>query len=509
VSRLPRVAVIGAGNWGKNHVRVFNRLGALQAVAEQSPELCKNLKAQYPKAAVVEDYTALLADPAIDAVVVATPAPTHARIAVEALEAGKDVLVEKPMALSVEEADLMAETASKHQRVLMVGHLLLYKPAVQKIIEIVQSGLLGELYLVDMRRIKLGKVRHEENVLWSFAPHDLAVLLHLVESSVSSVDAWGSAFLQPSIEDDYHVQIAFENGVQAHLHSSWLWPEDERKTVLVGSKGMLTYDEHENRIWWHKKTVDEELAAFDGGREELPFEEKDALEEEARHFLHCVSRRAVPLTSGEKSKGVIELLVRAENMNKRKREQNREYFVHESAYVDEPAKIGPGTQIWHFSHVMGGAEIGANCKIGQNVFIAANVKIGNNVKIQNNVSVYEGVILEDDVFCGPSMVFTNIKTPRSAYPRNTSSDYITTRVKKGASIGANATIVCGVTIGTHALVGAGAVVTKDVPGHALVVGNPAAIRGWVCKCGSTIKSSEEKEIHCSKCGTELVLSPDC
>ena len=132
---------------------------------------------------------------------------------------------------------------------------MLYKPAVQKIIETVHSGLLGELYLVDMRRIKLGKVRHEENVLWSFAPHDLAVLLHLVESSVSSVDAWGSAFLQPSIEDDYHVQIAFENGVQAHLHSSWLWPEDERKTVIVGSKGMLTYDEHENRIWWHKKRL--------------------------------------------------------------------------------------------------------------------------------------------------------------------------------------------------------------------------------------------------------------
>ena len=123
MSRWPRVAVIGAGNWGKNHVRVFNRLGALQAVAEQSPELRKDLKAQYPKAAVVDDYTAVLADPAIDAVVVATPAPSHARIAVEALEAGKDVLVEKPMALSVEEADLMVETASKHQRVLMVGHL--------------------------------------------------------------------------------------------------------------------------------------------------------------------------------------------------------------------------------------------------------------------------------------------------------------------------------------------------------------------------------------------------
>lgn len=177
----------------------------------------------------------------------------------------------------------------------------------------------------------------------------------------------------------------------------------------------------------------------------------------------------------------------------------KEYFVHESAYVDPGAKIGTGTKIWHFSHVMAGAEIGENCSLGQNVFVAKNVKIGNNVKIQNNVSVYEGVILEDYVFCGPSCVFTNVKTPRSAFPRNRSKDYIPTVVRRGATIGANATIVCGVTIGEWAFVAAGAVVTKDVPPYALVAGVPARIIGWACRCGLRLKFLNGEAV-CSGCG---------
>ena len=167
------------------------------------------------------------------------------------------------------------------------------------------------------------------------------------------------------------------------------------------------------------------------------------------------------------------------------------YFVHESAYVDEGAEIGAGTKIWHFSHIMGKAKIGKNCSFGQNVFVANNVIVGNNCKIQNNVSLYEGVILEDYVFCGPSMVFTNIKTPRCEHPRNTSDDYITTLVKRGSSIGANATIVCGVTLNENAFVAAGAVVTKDVPAYGMVAGIPAKFRGWMSEYGDILEFNPE------------------
>lgn len=174
-------------------------------------------------------------------------------------------------------------------------------------------------------------------------------------------------------------------------------------------------------------------------------------------------------------------------------------YVHETAVVDPGAEIGEGTRIWHFSHVMGGARIGPRCTLGQNVFVARGAVIGAGCKIQNNVSVYEGVVLEDEVFVGPSAVFTNVKTPRAGFPRNTSEDYVRTVVRRGASIGANATVVCGVTIGEWAMVGAGAVVTRDVPPYALVLGVPARISGWVCECGLPLTFDSSGQAVCS-CG---------
>ena len=172
-------------------------------------------------------------------------------------------------------------------------------------------------------------------------------------------------------------------------------------------------------------------------------------------------------------------------------------FVHESAFVDDGAQIGGGTKIWHFCHVMPGAVIGADCSLGQNVVVMGGTKIGRNVKIQNNVSIYEGVELEDDVFCGPSMVFTNVVNPRSHVSRK--SEYKRTLVKRGATIGANATVVCGVTLGEYCFIGAGAVVTRDVPAHALMTGVPAKRAGWMCECGVKLEESI-LEISCASCG---------
>jgi UDP-2-acetamido-3-amino-2,3-dideoxy-glucuronate N-acetyltransferase len=186
-----------------------------------------------------------------------------------------------------------------------------------------------------------------------------------------------------------------------------------------------------------------------------------------------------------------------------------DYFVHESSYVDEPCSIGAGTKIWHFSHVMGNCQIGERCNIGQNVVISPDVAIGNNVKLQNNVSVYTGCILEDDVFCGPSMVFTNVINPRSHVIRK--NEYKRTVVKRGASLGANSTIICGITIGRYAFIGAGAVVTRNVPDFALMTGNPARLRGWMCACGIKLPFSDGspgERARCMSCGTSYVKNGD-
>jgi len=174
-----------------------------------------------------------------------------------------------------------------------------------------------------------------------------------------------------------------------------------------------------------------------------------------------------------------------------------DYFVHESSFIDEGARIGKDTKIWHFSHVMSGAIIGEACNIGQNVLVSSGVTVGNNVKIQNNVSLYTGVIIEDDVFLGPSMVFTNVINPRSHVSRK--DEYQTTLVQKGASIGANATIICGTTLGRYSFVGAGAVVTKDIPDYALVYGSPARVQGWMCQCGEQLNFNGDRAV-CSRCG---------
>lgn len=208
----------------------------------------------------------------------------------------------------------------------------------------------------------------------------------------------------------------------------------------------------------------------------------------------------------------------AKDLHEKEAMDMEDYFVHESSYIDEPCEIGKGTKIWHFSHIMSGCKIGCNCNIGQNVVISPGVIIGNNVKIQNNVSVYTGVTCEDDVFLGPSAVFTNVINPRSHINRK--DEYRKTIIRKGASIGANATIVCGHSIGRYAFVGAGSVVTKDVPDFALVMGNPARIAGWVCICGvklhfineneaieqdnETCTADEVATAVCSKCGCSYV-----
>jgi UDP-2-acetamido-3-amino-2,3-dideoxy-glucuronate N-acetyltransferase len=236
---------------------------------------------------------------------------------------------------------------------------------------------------------------------------------------------------------------------------------------------------------------------------------EEPLRRECEHFLRCIASRETPRTDGKSALRVMQVLEACE-LSLRSGGQPTEvqarqpgYFADKTAVIDEGCVIGQGTKIWHFSHIMSGASIGKNCNLGQNVVVSPKVKIGNNVKIQNNVSVYTGVELEDDVFCGPSMVFTNVINPRSHIERK--HEYRRTLVRQGASIGANATIVCGATIGRHAFIAAGAVVTRDVPDYALVMGVPAEHAGWMCACGNRLPSDTPQPV-CLDCELQYDVS---
>jgi UDP-2-acetamido-3-amino-2,3-dideoxy-glucuronate N-acetyltransferase len=242
---------------------------------------------------------------------------------------------------------------------------------------------------------------------------------------------------------------------------------------------------------------------------------EEPLRAECSHFLECVRTRSRPRTDGEEGLRVLRVLQQCQMSleGRRPAEAPREakrpshYFAHASAFVDDGVEIGAGSSIWHVSHVMKGSRLGKNCKIGQNVVIGPNSLIGNGVKIQNNVSVYEGVTLEDDVFCGPSMVFTNVNNPRSEIVRK--NEYRPTLIKRGATLGANCTIVCGHTVGEYAFVAAGAVVARDVPAYALVAGVPARKIGWMCRCAAErLEFDGSGQSQCYACGRSYTLTGD-
>lgn len=307
------IAAIGAGAWGKNIVRTVHSLHCLKTVAEASPALQAQLAADYPGLEIVPDYQQLLARPDIHAVTIATPAFTHHAIAKACLLAGKDVFVEKPMTMAASEAEDLIRTAEATGRILMVGHLLLYKPAVQFLREYLASGALGRLFTLHQERMKLGKARSFENALWSLGVHDVAALLFIVGTAPTHISFSGHCGLQKDIEDDTYLHMTFADGVQAHLHNSWLWPEDRRGLRIIGENGMVNYDEKTETVTLVKKRVNAGLANVDEGTE-LLFQappEFQALTAEMNHFLECVKTRQEPLTSGRNGLDVVRVLEQA------------------------------------------------------------------------------------------------------------------------------------------------------------------------------------------------------
>jgi predicted dehydrogenase len=309
------VAVLGCGYWGKNLVRNFHALGALGAVADVSPQGRATAAQIAPGVAIHEQLDAALGDRSIAGVVIATPAETHAELVERALDAGKDVLCEKPLALRYEDAKRVHDLALRRGRILMVGHILEYHPAIRKLQELIRDGQLGRIRYIYSNRINLGKVRREENILWSFAPHDIAVILRLVGALPFQVIAAGGAYVQPNIADVTVTQLLFDNGVAAHVFVSWLNPFKEQKLVVVGSERMATFDDVRRELVLHEQHVDikdGEPVPVKGAFTSIAYAPDEPLRIECQAFLDAIASRAAPLTDGTSALRVLRVLQAAQ-----------------------------------------------------------------------------------------------------------------------------------------------------------------------------------------------------
>ncbi len=562
---VAKLIVLGVGKWGTNIAREAHALGILAAIVDTSIE---KLTIAFEKLGSPDNVTkhetlnsALEAYPSLP-VAVCTPPFTHFECANAVLAAGRDVWVEKPLCSKLDDAVALVKNARTNNRVVFVDHLLQYYPTYRQLRRLLKSGFVGKVTRVRAIRLNFGTVRTAENALWSLSPHDVSLILAVCGDQLpESVRAEGQCVVSSDIEDYVDVHLSFPTGVRAHLSSSWLHYEKERRLVVYGSDGCLVVNESDvpgkpklqGFKWSAKRHADGSCVAIEKKEEDMKdalskIEHVEVTETESpvcvalKEFMRCCSLRSTPITDGEEGVRILRVLSAAsealktgrkvdvskddsgieevtgdEEMNGLKtndsevtsgeevnepksksgngvvkpsadvvlrQDDEPKYFVHPTALVGTNAKIGDGSKIWHFSHIMSGAVLGNNCNIGHSVYIGGKVVLGAGVKVQNHVSVYDGVTIEDEVFLGPHCVFTNVKTPRSAINRR--GEYVSTRVRRSATIGANATIVCGVTLGAHCFVGAGSVVTRDVPPHALVYGNPARVQGWVSHNGTRL-----------------------
>lgn len=306
-----KAGVVGAGAWGKNHVRTLHEMGCLGVVVEMSETLRASVREEYPGVPVVSSLNEMLADESlsdVEAFVVATPAPTHAPVAEQLFGAGKHVLVEKPMTLNAGDAETIVRASQDAGRTLMVGHLLLFQPAIQFVKQYLEEGKLGQVFTLTQRRSKLGRARSVENVLWSFGVHDVAVLLYLVGEAPVESNSFGHSAVTEGIEDDVHLHMRFSNGVLANLHNSWLWPRVERELIVTGENGILVYDELNQQVILHRKGIDGSLQNVDEGEEVLFEGAAQPLQLELEHFLKCCESGETPIADGQNGLDVVRVL---------------------------------------------------------------------------------------------------------------------------------------------------------------------------------------------------------
>ncbi|MBN1871989.1 MAG: Gfo/Idh/MocA family oxidoreductase [Candidatus Omnitrophica bacterium] len=320
---MKNIAVIGCGYWGKNLVRNFHELGALHTICDGDGEVLKGHAAKYGYVACERSYRSVLKNGDIKAVAIATPAQTHFSLAREAIMAGKDIFVEKPLALKLDEARRIVELAERHKRVLMVDHLLHYHPAFIKLKELAKEGVLGSLQYIYSNRLSIGKIRKEENILWSFAPHDISVILSLVGKVPVKVDAFGEAYLQKKVYDTTLTTFTFSKRLKAHIYVSWLHPFKEQKLVVIGTKNMAVFhDQSEEKLvlFPHRvEWVGGIPIAAKAPHKSVEIESYEPLGKACEHFIECVEDRRRPITDGKEALGVMKVLDEAQTALERSR----------------------------------------------------------------------------------------------------------------------------------------------------------------------------------------------
>jgi len=310
-----KIAVIGCGYWGKNLVRNFNELGVLHTVCDLTPQGRATAQEIAPNAHIVADIGEAINNPAVQGVVIATPAETHFTVVQQALQAGKDVFVEKPLALTYEQGAHLVQLAHRQGRILMVGHVLEYHPAIVRLLDLVRGGELGKVQYIYSNRLSLGKIRREENILWSFAPHDVAVTLRLMGGMPFQVIACGGSYVQPNIADVTITNLLFDNGVRAHIHVSWLHPFKEQRLVVIGSKKMASFDDVAKQLVLYDQRVDVkegEPIPVKGQGEVVEFGADEPLRLECLAFLDAIASRRPPVTDGVSGLRVLKVLQAAQ-----------------------------------------------------------------------------------------------------------------------------------------------------------------------------------------------------
>ncbi len=513
-----RIAVVGLGSRGRLTAREAIEAGALAAVCDVDPVVLVDTARALGEVRAESDYLRLLAAPDVQAVALCTPPATWDGMVEAALHAGKDIYLDAPLVLPLTRGRALLDLVAERRRLLMSGPVLRFAPAVEALMALVRDGRLGTLRYLHGRHFKAAPTVAEPPADAGLSVTLGHLLADLVPSPPGRVLTRATTWRSARHPDVTETLLDFPGGPRVLLHAAALGGfGGVFELEIIGDRGAA-------RLW--RDAEDHLHLAVDADEAidlPLPSSGSQARAASLRHFLDAVATRRPALQGSDGLLALWRLLAAAQ----RSLDAGAEVpfgpgagaastapapvavpglapgvVLHPTVQVDGPCEIGEGTKIWHFSKLLGPLTIGRQCSFGQNVVIERHVTIGDNVKVQNNVSIYSGVILEDDVFCGPSMVFTNIGTPRSHYPRK--GQYATTRVRRGASIGANATVVCGHTLGQYCFVGAGAVVTRDVPDFALVYGNPARVMGFTCYCGIRLPfgtgPGEHEEGACADCG---------